>query len=1266
MGDYELSYGGISFRLEGDNLVVSNEYSGRNVDGKGVLKNMPSSLVVIKPKMAGVGTTFKDTEFLLQASIDFVDDDNDGNKNDIKLGVFINGVLYNNMYFVIKDDAENLGTKVNFNGGKVAVAESYDYGTNNDKPAITLDNSPESAFDFWTFADLRIVDQTSSERLNWDPKQPSAGNSLNKTVFNGKINFPEGSDSFGNYYFGSDENWYGFAVLREGTDGLKLYYNCKETGHFHNNTGDTGTTAMTNTQIAVFNPLKAGTKLRGNDDLQFSLSVEYVNERDNYTDLKVGVFFDGKLYNGKYYTVKDVPKSELVKNLAFYVQNNAEYTIKSIGKTCIADQAPLDHNNITLTDAEIFDASKGTFSGDFDLETLDGTLFSTKIKYSEEKSRLHLGLGDYELSYGGISFRLEGDNLVVSNEYSGRNVDGKGVLKNMPSSLVVIKPKMAGVGTTFKDTEFLLQVSIDFVDDDGDGNKNDIKLGVFINGSLYNNMYFVIKDDAENLGTKINFNGGKVAVAESYDYGTNNDKPAITLDNSPESAFDFWTFADLRIVDQTSSERLNWDPKQPSAGNSLNKTVFNGKINFPEGSDSFGNYYFGSDENWYGFAVLREGTDGLKLYYNCKETGHFHNNTGDTGTTAMTNTQIAVFNPLKAGTKLRGNDDLQFSLSVEYVNERDNYTDLKVGVFFDGKLYNGKYYTVKDVPKSELVKNLAFYVQNNAEYTIKSIGKTCLVDKAPADRKNITLMDAGVLDVNNGTFAGKFDLDTLDGTLFSTTIKYNVDGSRLHLGFGDPDLTFGGISFRLSGDNIVVSNEYQGRSVEGYGVLKNMPSSLVVIKPKMAGVGTTFKDTEFLLQASIDFVDNDGDGDKNDIKLGVFINGLLYNNMYFIIKDDALNLGTRVNFNSGKVASIKSYNYEGYYTELNASDFGIYGKAVENSELVAVYDGNSLDKTAITMNMKFSSSGKVKILFGGEYSGIALEQLSSDKLSLYYIDKNGKIQSIAELTAKKAGLDSFAGKQNKWRFAFRVTPQTEDSAYLKLGIYINGVLYNGSFFTLNGVDIDSLKRVIKIDAQKGKLSMSDNEYEELTIKDFSVKNTVVTEIQKKDYRTENYCDLETLDGTAFSATCCFPKNGLGRFTLGSPFWFGAFMSSTADGRIQVAHCDTDKTVRNFVYLDAKTAGLTSFTDSDFTVRLTFDILDNGNGKSDLNLGIYINGKLYNGQHYCVRNIDAATLTRNLQIYATATPFTIKSSKSSTDLSVYGFTNNGWKKQLGIG
>ena len=486
---------------------------------------------------------------------------------------------------------------------------------------------------------------------------------------------------------------------------------------------------MTGTQIVSFNSEKAGTTLRGNKDLPFALSVEYAVDHGDTVDLKVGVFFDGKLYDSRYYTVKDVPKEELSQNIGFYVANSAKYTITSI---------------------------------------------------EEEKEQ-------------------------------------------------------------------------------------------------------------------------------------------VFLKNTPENRFKSWTFADFRILDQTSGDPLNWDTKMPSVGSSLDKTIFNGKIAFPADTSNFGNYYFGSAEKWYGLLLTADGTDGLRMYYNCKATGHFHNKTGDTGTTAMMGTQIANFNSEKAGTVLRGNKNLQVSLSVEYIKDYGDTVDLKVGVFFDGRLYDGKYYTVKDVPKAELARNFGFYVVDATPYTIASVGKT-------------------------------------------------------------------------------------------------------------------------------------------------------------------------------------------------------------------------------------------------------------------YKEKT---------------------------------------------------------------------------------------YEELTAQDFSIRNTDLKEITGKDYRTENYCDLESLDGTAFTAVCRFPESGSGRFTLGSPFWYGVLFSSINKDKIQVAHCDSDKTIRTFVNLTPQKAGLTSFSEKEFTVRLTFDVTKKKNGKADIILGIFINGKLYNGRYYCVQDIDGATLTRNLQIYTTGLPFSIRSAKTAIDLSVYGFSNSNWKKQLGL-
>ena len=747
------------------------------------------------------------------------------------------------------------------------------------------------------------------------------------------------------------------------------------------------------------------------------------------------------------------------------------------------------------------------------------------------------------------------------------------------------------------------------------------------------------------------------------------EKEEILLENAPESSFTPWTFSDLGIADQSSAGNLNWIPKATSAGDSLDKTVFNGKINFPGGVTSFGNYYFGCSQNWYGFMIqANTNLDGLRLLYLSQGTGNYHTAAGNTGSNKITDeTIIAKFYPSIAKTTLRGNADLQFSLSVEYAAEHGDTVDLKVGVFFDGKLYNNEYYTVKDIPKAELSRNLGFYVQNAAAYTIASAGKTCQAERTPVDRINITLRDAGILDVSDSAFAGKFDQDTLDGTLFSALIRYGADGSRLHLGFEDPDYPFGGISFRLSGEKLVVSNEYANYDYTAAGILQNMPFTLASLNPAVAGIGDSFQNTEFLLQVSIDFVDDDGDGKKNDIQLGVFINGILYNNAYFILKDDAENLGTRINFNSGKVASCASYRYEGQYTELTAKDFGLHGKTVSSASYKAVYDDNSFDETAVTMMLRFPKGDGNRLIFGAEASGVCFEAKDSGEIAISYIAPDESVQEMGVLTAKAAGIPQIVDIALEWRFAFRITPTGDGKAYLKLGVYINGQLYGGEPFVLADVEDSTFKRTFHVSIAAGVCTITNVDYEELTIDDFSVRNTAVTELAEgKNYRAENYCDLESLDNTAFSAVCRFPKDGVGRFTLGSPFWFGVLFTSTTDGRIQVAVCNSDTTVKTFVCLDAATAGVGSFTDKEFTVRLTFDILTVSEGKGDLIVGIYLNGQLYNGQHYYLRNISPEVLTRNLQMYATDAPFSIKAVKQSIDLSVYGFTNDGWRKQLGLG
>ena len=139
---------------------------------------------------------------------------------------------------------------------------------------------------------------------------------------------------------------------------------------------------------------------------------------------------------------------------------------------------PTDFTNITLIDAGIRNGNGNIYGEFYTLESMDKTLFSAKMKFSKNSSRLHFGMSNaVDGKFVGVGIRLDGTNLVVENEVG----DQEGALTNLPSR--TIEPQVAGVGDTFVDQQFRLQISTEFVDRNGEGGNNDVKLGIFINGT---------------------------------------------------------------------------------------------------------------------------------------------------------------------------------------------------------------------------------------------------------------------------------------------------------------------------------------------------------------------------------------------------------------------------------------------------------------------------------------------------------------------------------------------------------------------------------------------------------------------------------------------------------------------------------------------------------------------------------------------------------------------------------------------------------------
>ena len=611
---------------------------------------------------------------------------------------------------------------------------------------ITLTTAPEKDFTNWTFSDLGIADQTLTDNSLWDNKWTN-GNSLDKTIFSGKINFAADTTNFGNFYIGGNGNdgskWRGFVFTANGTTDKLMFAFAGTGGNFFNADGDTGSGSSTGA-IATFDPAVAGTTLRGNSDLKLALSVEYVSVADGNVTMKVGVFFDGVLYDNTYYTVKDVPEDYLKQSLRFY----------PVGKMNEVASCGLNVEQITLDTAPEKDFASWTFSDvgiadqtltDNSLwdnkwtngKSLDKTIFHGKIKFVSKNE--DYGFGQFYIggaaktdaskyrgfllhankSFETITFAFLGADGYLYNE-SGSTGSGA-----MAGALAVFDPAKAGTQLQGND-DLQVSLSVEYIAvTDG---KVTLKVGVFFDGRLYDNTYYTVKDVPEEyLNQAVRFNPA----------GTSNSIAScstdITLRNAPEKDFTYWSFSDVGIKDQTVVDTNLWSNTLTN-GKSIDQTIFNGKVNFAETSSAaktwdFGQLFIGAVDpagttgtKYCGFLFEANGSTET-LTFGFYVNGAYY---GADGTTyaSVNQGKLAVFDAETAGIALRGNKDLQLSMSFEYADQtEDGKVTLKVGVFFDGKLYNNTYYTVPNVPEAYLKQAVRFKAQTDTDNRVASLQK---------------------------------------------------------------------------------------------------------------------------------------------------------------------------------------------------------------------------------------------------------------------------------------------------------------------------------------------------------------------------------------------------------------------------------------------------------------------------------------------------------------------------------------------------------------
>ena len=449
---------GMRFACDGEKITLSasaGEFSGSY--------NFYSSLA---------RTKLINNKFLLQITAEAVDNDNDGNTNDVKLGVWFNGVLYKNEYIYLKDAADKLGNNFAIiqkdqrpiDGN--AIVESYVERSEKTEifPADLIKR---------TFNDFGAGNGDISWFASVNNDDTVVG-----TAFSGYVTF-HGKNvwmQYGGKGKGKDDFWKGIRFDFDGTNITLSPSSGEFSGRY------------------IFTPEIAKTQFKDTRIL-LQITTERVDSDNdgNYDDIKLGVWFNGTLYDNVYIYLVDAVDN-IRQNFALIQKDQKSdegyVTIESYSeRSSNIERVPSYLPEITFTDYDITDRT---------------TTWQTKICDGNIVGTVFSGYFDVD---GKIWFQYGGKGAGKDDFWKGMRISFDGEKMYLGSSSGEFRGSYTftteKAGVEFYGNSFLLQISLEKVDSDNDKIADDVKLGVFFNGVLYDNTYIYLVDAADKFGNNI-------------------------------------------------------------------------------------------------------------------------------------------------------------------------------------------------------------------------------------------------------------------------------------------------------------------------------------------------------------------------------------------------------------------------------------------------------------------------------------------------------------------------------------------------------------------------------------------------------------------------------------------------------------------------------------------------------------------------------------------------------------------------------------------
>ncbi len=664
-----------------------------------------------------------------------------------------------------------------------------------------------------------------------------------------------------------------------------------------------------------------------------------------------------------------------------------------------------------LEDMELLNSSK---SGEYDSSLLDGVAVSVAITFPKAlRNYYYIGGAN-----SGIRFEPQSDGTVKIAFVMGAAV----------KNVITLTADKAGVDS-LTENEIILRTTIKL--SNIVGNKADVELGIYINGKLYDDNTVVITGrNTGALQKKIGFvsRNNKIKVSSVI----KEPNPDEKIEQLPKNLIKR-TFNDYGVSNGT----VTWATAVRNG--SIIGNIFSGYITF-SGKNmwlQYGGAGSGQNDFWKG---MRFACDGEKITLSASA-GEFSGSYN--------------FYSSLARTKLINNKFLlQITAEAVDIDNDGNTNDVKLGVWFNGVLYKNEYIYLKDAA-DKLGNNFAIIQKDQRPIDGNAIVESYVErsEKAeifPADLIKRTFNDFGAGNGDISWFASVNNDDTVVGTAFSGYVTFH--GKNVWMQYGGKgkgkDDFWKGIRFDFDGTNITLSpssGEFSGR---------------YIFTPEIAK--TQFKDTRILLQITTERVDSDNDGNYDDIKLGVWFNGTLYDNVYIYLVDAVDNI--RQNFaliqkdqksDEGYVTiesySERSSNIErvpSYLPEITFTDYDITDRTT--TWQTKICDGNIV---GTVFSGYFDVDGKIWFQYGGKGAGKddfwKGMRISFDGEKMYLGSSSGEFRGSYTFTTEKAGVEFYGNS-----FLLQISLEKVDSDNdkiaddVKLGVFFNGVLYDNTYIYL--------------------------------------------------------------------------------------------------------------------------------------------------------------------------------------------------------------------------